>query len=485
MILKELIKDTGYKLCSGSLDIEVSSLIYDSRKVEKGSAFVCIRGSSVDGHLFIEEVIQKGASVIILEEECSVPEHVTVLQYSDTRLALAELSAAWFGHPAKKLTTIGVTGTKGKTTTTYMIREILLQAGKETGLIGTIEIIIGNTHIHALNTTPESYLVQEYFFKMVEAGCTHVVMEVSSQALMMKRVSGFTFDYGIFTNIEPDHIGPNEHRDFEDYLHCKTLLFKQCKTGIFNIDANHSVQIMEASDCELKTFGLSSENPLHFSASKVELEKTSSSLGIKALIHTEEESFEVHINMPGLFSIYNALGSIAVTKLMGVSTQAIQKALSTVRVNGRVEIMPVSEQFTVIIDYAHNAMGLNSLLTTLRQYEPNRLITLFGCGGNRDKKRRFEMGEVSSKLSDLTIVTSDNPRFEKPLDIINDILTGVKKSNGAYSVIPDRIEAIKSTIQSAKPGDVIVIAGKGHEDYQEIEGIKHHMDDHETVMNIF
>lgn len=484
MILKDLLCGISYELKSGSLQEEVSSLIYDSRKVKKGSAFVCIKGSSVDGHNFIEEVLQKGAGVIILQDDIPVNTSVTVIKVSDTRLALAELSANWFHHPASRLTTIGVTGTKGKTTTTYMIKEILQKAGKETGLIGTIETIIGDTHIHALNTTPESYLVQEYFSKMVEVGCTHVVMEVSSQALMMKRVSGFTFDYGIFTNIEPDHIGPNEHKDFEDYLHCKSLLFQNCKTGILNSDAEYADKIVENATCEIKTFGLSADSPLDFRASDVSLEKTSSSLGIKALIHTKEEEFETHINMPGLFSIYNALGSIAVTKLIGVSSLAIQEALSSIRVNGRVEIMPVSDDFTVIIDYAHNAMGLKSLLTTLKQYEPKRLITLFGCGGNRDKKRRFEMGEVSSSLSDLTVITSDNPRFEEPLAIINDIETGVKKAGGSYVVIPDRIEAIQTTIQKAMKGDVIIIAGKGHEDYQEIEGIKHHMDDHETVMNV-
>lgn len=483
MKLINLLNEVQYVLLNGSLEREITSLVYDSRKAEKGSAFLCIKGASVDGHDYIDQVIEKGAEVIILEDERQLPPHITALKVKDTRLALALLSAAWFGYPAKKLTTIGVTGTKGKTTTTYMIKEILEKDGRKTGLIGTIETIIGDKHIPSLNTTPESYLVQEYFSKMVEAGCTHVVMEVSSQALMMKRVAGFIFDYGIFTNIEPDHIGPNEHKDFDDYLSSKALLFSQCRKGIFNLDADHLDDILKNATCEVFTFGLIKEKAADYSASNVSLVKNLGALGVKATIHEKEENFEVTINMPGSFSIHNALGSIAVTKLIGVKNSSIKAALLSVRVNGRVELMPVSEKFTVIIDYAHNAMGLTNLLTTLKEYHPKRLITVFGCGGNRDRKRRFEMGEVSSKLSDLTVVTSDNPRFEKPLDIIEDILTGVKKANGTYLTIPDRVTAIHETIKTAKEGDVIVIAGKGHEDYQEIEGVKHHLDDHEIVMS--
>ena len=488
MKLSMLLKDTDFTPLSGSADVEISSLVYDSRKAEKGSLFVCIKGAASDGHDYIDEVIKKGASAIVVEQIEKIPENVTVIQTADTRLALALLSSAWFDYPAKKLTVIGVTGTKGKTTTTYMIKKILEVYGKKTGLIGTIEVIIGDEHIHALNTTPESYLLQEYFAKMVESGCTHAVMEVSSQALMMKRTAGVVFDIGVFTNIEPDHIGPNEHSDFNDYLYCKSLLFKQCKTGLFNIDAEHLKEIMDGHTCKVLTFGLSGNNRPDFAASSSSLFKEAGSLGVTSHIscksETGTEEFEVKINMPGMFSIHNALGAIAVSKVLGVSNEAIKEALSHIRVNGRVELMPVSERFTVIIDYAHNAMGLKSLLETLKKYEPERLICLFGCGGNRDRERRFQMGEISSKLADLTVITSDNPRFEEPLAIIKDIVDGVKRADGKYTVIPDRREAIKETVVNAKDGDVIVIAGKGHEDYQEINGIKYHMDDHETVMNI-
>lgn len=484
MKLKDLLRDVNFELINGTLEEEISSLVYDSRKAGLGSAFLCIRGTSVNGHDYIEQVIEKGVKVIILEEEKSLPPNITGIKVEDTRLALALLSATWFDYPAKKLTTIGVTGTKGKTTTTYMIKEILEKDGRKTGLIGTIETIIGDERIPSLNTTPESYLVQESFFKMVKAGCSHVVMEVSSQALMMKRVAGFEFDYGIFTNIEPDHIGPNEHKDFNDYLNSKSLLFRQCKKGIFNLDAEHLEEILATATCEKYTFGMMGEESADVTARDVGLVKTLGSLGVSAKIHAFNEDFDVIINMPGLFSIHNALGSITVAKLIGVSTSAIKEALASVRVNGRVELMPVSDKFTVIIDYAHNAMGLTSLLTTLREYKPKRLVTLFGCGGNRDRKRRFEMGEVSSKLSDLTVITSDNPRFEKPLDIIEDIITGVKKAEGSFLTIPDRITAIQTTIKNAEEGDVIIIAGKGHEDYQEIEGVKHHMNDHEIVMSV-
>lgn len=488
MILKKLLENIEIQSISNesALDaLDITSLCYDSRKVCEGSLFVCIKGTSVDGHKYINDVVQKGTTVVVVEDDISTPEEVTVIKVADTRLALALLSANWFNHPAKKLTTIGVTGTKGKTTTTYMIYEILKQAGKKTGLVGTIEVINGKEHIHSLNTTPESYLLQEYFADMVKNGCTHVVMEVSSQAFLMHRVAGILFDIGVFTNIEPDHIGPNEHKNFDDYLHCKSQLFKQCKTGILNSDSDHLKEILTGHTCEVITFGTDNVDNSDFIGSNSRLLKKGGSLGTSFIISGKSiNSFEIDVNMPGAFSVHNALGAAAVCLTLGIDESSIKTALSSIRVNGRVEIMPVSDRFTVVIDYAHNAMGLTSLLTTLKVYKPGRLVCLFGCGGNRDRARRWEMGEVSSTYSDLTIITSDNPRFEKPLDIIDDILTGVRKAGGEYITIPDRNEAIRYSIQNAKDGDIIVIAGKGHEDYQEIQGVKHHMDDHETVMDV-
>ena len=391
------------------------------------------------------------------------------------------MSAAYFGHPARKLKTIGITGTKGKTTTTYMIKSILERSGIKTGLIGTIEILIGEKQIPAKNTTPESYELQSYFKEMVDAGLEAVVMEVSSQGLMLHRVSGFTFDYGVFTNLEPDHIGENEHKDFADYMHCKSLLFQQCKVGILNADSEHLEGILAGHTCKVETFGFSENANLR--AEDMKLIHKPGYIGVQYHIGGDMD-FDVDINVPGRFSVYNSLTAVAICRHFGVKEEVIKEALSHVSVKGRIEIVPISPRYTLMIDYAHNAMALESLLTTLKEYEPKRLVCLFGCGGNRAKSRRFEMGEVSSKLADLTIVTSDNPRFEEPMDIIADILVGVKRADGAYVTIPDRKEAIEYAIKNAQDGDVIILAGKGHEDYQEIAGVKHHMDERELIADI-
>lgn len=481
MRLEKLVEKLNYTLVKGSLEQEITSLVYDSRKVEDGSVFVCISGAVRDAHDFIPDVIAKGAKVIIVEKDVDVAEDVTILKVANTREALAFTAAAYFDYPAEKLKTIGITGTKGKTTTTYMVKSILESAGMKTGLIGTIEIIIGDEHIHAVNTTPESYLVQEYFSRMVEAGLDAVVMEVSSQALMLHRVSGFTFDVGVFTNLEPDHIGDNEHKDFADYMHCKSLLFRQCKLGIFNADSEHLEGILEGHTCQVETLGY--KEGLDFTATNISLKKEHGALGVaydvKGLM-----DFSVEVNVPGSFSVYNSLTAIAICHHFNVPVEAIKKALLEVNVKGRIELVPISKRFTLMIDYAHNAMALESLLTTLKAYDPGRLVCLFGCGGNRAKSRRYEMGEVSSKLADLTVVTSDNPRDEEPMDIINDILIGVAKADGAYVTIPDRKEAIQYCIEHAKDGDIIVLAGKGHEDYQEIKGVKYHMDERELIQEI-
>ena len=481
MKLKNLLENLTYECIQGDVDTEITTLVYDSRKVEKGSLFVCISGAVRDGHEFAGEVTEKGAVALLVEKEVSVPADVTVIKVEDTREGLAKSSAAYFGHPAEELTTIGITGTKGKTTATYMVRSILEASGYKTGLIGTIETIIGEERIPAANTTPESYVVQESFRKMADAGCKCVVMEVSSQGLMLQRVGGFVFDYGIFTNLEPDHIGPNEHKDLADYIHCKSLLFRQCKTGIFNADDSHLEQILEGHTCEVETYGFSEDADLR--ASDVQLVDKGGVLGVSYHMSGKLE-MDVEIDIPGKFSVYNSMTAISICRHFGVEKETILSALSEIRVKGRVEILPVSKNFTLMIDYAHNAMSLNSLLTTLKEYHPKRLVCLFGCGGNRSRDRRFEMGEVSSRLADLTIVTSDNPRREKPEDIIEDIVTGVKKADGEYLTIIDRKEAIRYAIENAKEGDVIVLAGKGHEDYQEINGEKYHMDEREIVADV-
>ncbi len=481
MKLIDLLEEMEYQCVQGSVDREITTLAYDSRKVERDSVFVCITGAVRDAHDFAEEVAEKGAAVLIVEKEVSVPEAVTVIRVENTRLALAQASAAYFGHPARELTTIGITGTKGKTTATYMVRSILEASGYPTGLIGTIESVIGEEAIPAANTTPESYVVQETFRKMVDAGCKCVVMEVSSQGLMLHRVAGFVFDYGIFTNLEPDHIGPNEHKDLADYIHCKSLLFRQCRQGIFNGDDSHLQQMLAGHTCQVETYGFSEGVDLR--ADNVHLTDKGGTLGV-AYHMSGKMDLDVEIDIPGTFSVYNSMTAIAICRHFGVKEEAILSSLAQIRVKGRVEILPVSSKFTLMIDYAHNAMSLNSLLATLKEYRPKRLVCLFGCGGDRSRDRRFEMGEVSSRLADLTIVTSDNPRTEKPEDIIADIVVGVEREEGAYVTIPDRGDAIRYAIENAWEGDVIVLAGKGHEDYQEINGKKFHMDERELVADV-
>ena len=316
---------------------------------------------------------------------------------------------------------------------------------------------------------------------MVDIGCDCVVMEVSSQGLMLHRTAGFTFEVGIFTNIEPDHIGPNEHKDFEDYLHCKSLLFKQCKYGIINADANYADYIIEQSTCKTMTYGFSENADLK--ATNVQLINSFGFLGVAYDI-TGDVNMSVEIDLPGKFSVYNSLTAIAICKYFGIENNIIQNALKDARVKGRIEMVKVSDDFTLMIDYAHNAMALESLLTTLRAYNPKRLVCLFGCGGDRARDRRFSMGEVSGNLADLSVITSDNPRTEDPQAIINDILTGIKKTSGKYIEIIDRRKAIEWVINNGEAGDIIVLAGKGHEDYQEINGVKNHLDEREVIAEV-
>ncbi len=481
MRLTELLKNLEYKCEQGSLDTDVRSVVFDSRKADKDSLFICIKGAVSDGHKYAQEVVEKGTSVLVVQDDVTVPEQVTVIKVPDSRYAMACISAAWFGHPAEKMKVIGITGTKGKTTTTYLVKSILENAGHKVGLIGTIEAIIGDKVIPAANTTPESYIVQQYFAQMVEAGCDSVVMEVSSQGLMLHRTAGFLFDLGIFTNIEPDHIGPNEHKDFEDYIHCKGMLFKQCRVGIVNADDEHLENVLEGHTCELETFGFSEKADLR--AKDLHLVTGKGTLGI-AYQAEGLMDFPVEIDLPGKFSVYNSLTAIAICRHFGVSVENIQKALKAAKVKGRIEMVKVSDAFTLMIDYAHNAMSLESLLTTLREYRPTRLVCLFGCGGNRSKLRRYEMGEVSGRLADLTIITSDNPRNEEPQAIIDDIKIGIGRTEGEYVEIADRKEAIAYAIHHGQPGDIIVLAGKGHEDYQEIKGKKYPMDERDLIREI-
>ena len=478
---KELLKDLTYQVLSGDEDTKVTELVYNTKKITKDCIFVCIKGAVFDSHEVVDEIAAAGAAVVVVERPVKAPEGVTVLLVENTRYALALISAAYFDYPADKLKVIGITGTKGKTTTTFMIRSILEHAGISTGLIGTIETIIGEEHIPADNTTPESYAIQEYFARMVEAGCKVVVMEVSSQGLMLHRTAGIPFEIGIFTNMAPDHIGPNEHSSFEDSMACKSLLFRQCKVGLANVDDEYWQEVLKGHTCQLETYGFSREADLRAENSR--LINRPGYLGVAYHVAGVMD-FDVEIDLPGKFSVYNSLVSIGVCRHFGIPTEDMIAALQVAQTKGRIEKIKVSDDFTLMIDYAHNAMSLESLLSTLKEYDPKRLVCVFGCGGNRSKLRRFDMGEVSGRLADLTVITSDNPRFEDPLDIIADIRTGISKTSGAYVEIPDRKEAIRYVIEHGQAGDVIVLAGKGHEDYQEIKGVKYPMDERVLIREV-
>lgn len=478
MLCKDLLSDLEYS-CSDNLDIEITDIIYDSRKVKKGCAFVCLKGSSIDSHEFAQQAANDGAAVIVAQEP--VTADVPVVTVKDTRYALAVLSAAYFGHPARELKVIGLTGTKGKTTTSYMIRSILECAGMKTGLIGTIGAVIGDTVIATNNTTPESYEVQYFLRKMADEGCKCVVIEASSIGLKNHRTSGFMFDIGLFTNFSPDHIGGSEHKSIEEYMQCKSMLFRQCKTGVINIDDASWKGIVKDHTCTLETYGFSEDATLR--AQNDSLISRPGYLGV----HFEvcgQMNFGADVDIPGKFSVYNALAAIAVCRHFNVTQQNIQDGLNTVKVKGRVEPVKVPGNFTLLIDYAHNAMSMKNILETLREYNPNRLICMFGAGGNRARSRRYEMGEVSGNMADLSVITADNSRYEDVMDIIADIKIGMAKTTGSYVVIPDRKEAIQYCIENAQDGDIVVLAGKGHEDYQEIKGVKYPFDERVVIADI-
>lgn len=479
MKLTKLLEELEYSLVAGDLEIEVSEVVYDSRKAKKDCAFVCIQGTVRDSHEFIQEVAEKGASVLIVEKDLvSFPENITVIRVESSRKALAYMAAAYYDYPARKLTMIGLTGTKGKTTTSYMIQSILEEAGKKVGVIGTIGAVIAGTKIKTANTTPESFELHKIFYQMVEEGCEYCIMEVSSQGLKMDRVAGILFDIGVFTNFSSDHIGPNEHASMEEYLYCKSLLFQQCKLGLINMDDASYEGVIKNHTCQIKTYGFDSKASLR--GENVQLVTRPGYLGISYDVHGEMEG-TIQAGTPGRFSVYNSMVSIMVCHELGIETSHMLKALENIKVRGRVEILPVSDKFTIMIDYAHNAASVESLLTTIREYKPKRIVCVYGCGGNRSKLRRYDMGELCGKMAELSILTCDNPRDEA-IEVINeDIKVGLAKSNGNFIEIIDRTEAIHYSMDHAQDGDVIILLGKGHEDYQEIKGEKYYYSEREVV----
>lgn len=481
-ICKDLLAGLDYECVQGRADRPINRVINDSRTVGRDDLFICITGARSDSHDYAAAAVARGAAVLVVEKAVMIDDpSVTVLRVPDTRYAMALISAAYFNYPAREMKLIGITGTKGKTTTAYLIKSILEQAGFRVGLIGTIEIIIGEEHIPAVNTTPESFLVQQYFRRMADAGCQMVVMEAASQGFKLHRTAGIMFDLGIFTNLEPDHIGPHEHADFAEYLACKRQLFNQSRKVFVNRDDQHWEAVTAGYLAIIESYGIEREADLR--AGDLRLFREKGVLGVafkvEGLVNMEAE-----VAAPGRFSVYNALAAIAVCRYFDVPVPIIKQALLKARVRGRIEPVPADDNYTLLIDYAHNAMGLDSLLTGLRAYQPERLICLFGCGGDRDRNRRFEMGAVSGRRADLTVITSDNPRTEAPQAIIDDIKAGIERTDGAYVEIIDRREAIAYVIAHAGPGDIIVLAGKGHEDYQEINGKKYPMDEREIIRTI-
>lgn len=478
--LARLLEKLDYELIQGSLDTEVTDLAYDSRKITKGMLFVAIDGTVVDGHKFIPDVVKRGAAVLVTEKEAEIPdETVTVIRVTNGREALSRMSQAYFDYPAEKMTSIGITGTKGKSTTTYMIRDIIEKSGKTCGIVGTIGIYIKGTVTPTEHTTPESYDLQKAFADMVEAGCDYMVMEVSSQGIKMDRVAGMHFNYGVFTNLSPDHIGPNEHKDFDEYLHCKSRLFQMCDTGIVNTDDPHWQEIVKNASCEIRSFGTKEAD---MTATEIEHINHNGDLSMKFRAEGLLDG-DITVGLPGRFNIYNGMCAACTGALLGMPRDVILHALEHVEVRGRVEHIPTGRGFSVLIDFAHNGVSTESVLTTLREYYPRRIIAIFGCGGNRSKLRRYEMGEAVGRLAELAIVTSDNPRTEDVMDIIEDIKVGLAKTEGEYVVIPDRQEAVNYAVDHAEKGDMIILLGKGHEEYQEINGVKHHYSEREAVAN--
>ena len=478
-MLNDWLKELKYELVQGELEIPVKEVVYDSRKAVEETVFVCMKGTNVDSHDFIPTVLAAGTKALVVEREVpGIPEDMTVLKVENGRNALALLSAARFGYPAEKMVTIGVTGTKGKTTTTYMIKSILEACGKKVGLIGTNGAVIGDKHYATKNTTPESYILEQYFDEMVKAGCEYMVMEVSSQSYLMHRVDGLTFDYGLFLNISNDHIGPGEHESFEEYLYYKKQLLKHCKTAIVNEDDEHFDEIVKGAPSKIYTFSL--ERPADFEASGIRYVTASDFVGLVFQMMGSYE-LEVKVNVPGRFNAANALAAVAVCSFFDLPKPKVSHGLENLKIDGRMEIAYKSSRMTVIVDYAHNAVSMESLLRTLRDYKPKRLVCVFGCGGNRAKERRYSMGEIGGKLADFCIITEDNSRYEDVQEILTDIKVGLSMTSGTYIEIPDRRKAIEFAVSHAREGDMIAIIGKGHEDYQEIKGVRYPFLDRQVV----
>ena len=474
MKLKELLRNIPVLHHTADLELDITDVHYDSRKVTAGSLFVAVTGFASDGNRFIPMALSKGAVAVVTAKkpEDDIP---YVLVESD-RLALALLGCNFFGHPAKAMTMIGVTGTNGKTSTTLLLKQVLEKVlGAKVGLIGTMANLVGDEEIPTERTTPESFDLQALFGRMRDAGCSHVVMEVSSHAVTLERIGGTHFDIAAFTNLTEDHL--DFHKTMDAYCDAKAELFRRCDKAVINVDDSYAPRILEAAACPVLTTSVAAEEGLH--AKNLELLAE----GISFTAVCGEETAEVHLPIPGKFTVYNALTVMGIAKQLGISLAACAEALKTAQgVKGRVEVVPTpGTPYSVLIDYAHTPDGLENVLSSVKDFCKGRLIGVFGCGGDRDPMKRPIMGEIGAKLSDIAIITSDNPRTEDPMAIIEDILKGVKQEYGEYIVMEDRRAAIRYAMDIAEKDDIIVLAGKGHETYQEIHGVKYHLDEREEV----
>ena len=486
MILKlsEILNEINNLKAKGSVDIEISKLAYDSRKVEPNSLFIAIKGFDSDGHDYISQAIEKGASAILLEnvekiKNIALPEDVTFIICPDTRLSLALCSCNFYGNPSRKFKLIGVTGTKGKTTTTYMIKKLLEAGGKKVGLIGTIENYIGEDSLgESVRTTPESLELQEMFAKMVDQKVEFVVMEVSSQALKLGRVIGSNFDVGVYTNFSKEHISAKEHTDMEDYFNSKMKLFSMCQTAFINIDDFRGARVKREAKAQVKTYGI--DNNCDLLAKDI----TITNIGVDFKARLGDRNERIKVDIPGRFSVYNSLAAISVALFYGVEPEKIKTALENIKIPGRSELVPNKKELSIMIDFAHSPESLQSILQAVKTYTKGRVIVVFGCGGDRDKGKRPLMGEIAGRIADYSIITSDNPRSEKPEDIIKDIEEGISKTKGKYEIIVDRNFAIEKAIKMANKKDIIILAGKGHETYQEINGTKYPYNEREIIKEI-
>lgn len=466
MKVKSLLEGIPYELIKGNIDVEINDICYDSRKIKDNDAFVALIGIDTNGHHYIPDVIKMGCKVIIVCEDVEIHDDVTVIKIDDTRTKLAYLSANLFSSPANHLIKIAFTGTKGKTSSSWMLKKILEMAGKKVGVIGTLGTFIDGVLYEHKNTTPESYQVQKFMRQMVDSGVEYLIMETSSQALKVGRIANIFFDYGIFTNLSIDHVGPREHCSFEDYIESKALLFQQCKIGIFNQDDEYVQKMTKTATCLPYFFG---RNGKDLKIERLHSIHTKDFLGME-FSTTGHVDNTFRVAAPGKFSVWNATGVIMVALLLGIDISFIHSGLEKFQVDGRCEIYHVDDKFKIIIDFAHNKISMESILKTMKEYQPNRIITIFGCGGGRSFERRYELGAVSGELSDLSIVTTDNPRNDDIEEINADIVKGIQEQNGEYLVILDRKEAILYALEHARENDIILLLGKGHEAYQEIKG---------------